>query len=165
MLITAPTGYLLLLEAVWWRGATSPSLEKQGLFWSYLNAERYQDEILLPVAISYLHSLEQNSVLQDENTRPHRAGFIRDYLQNLGVERMEWPACSQDLNPTEHLWDQLELAKTADSIRSRMNNTIKLADFQQMLVEDCDAVPQLCVTSTRRRCQAFVPVYGSSTVC
>jgi hypothetical protein len=59
--------------------------------------QRYRDEILQPVAIPYLQSLGPNSILQDDNARPHRAGFIRDYLQNVGVERMEWPASSPDL--------------------------------------------------------------------
>ncbi|GLD64888.1 caspase-13-like protein [Lates japonicus] len=66
-----------------------------------LNAKRYQDEILQPVAILYLHSLGLNSILQDDKACPHRAGFIRDYLQNLGMERMEWPASSPDLNPID----------------------------------------------------------------
>uniref|UniRef100_A0A3Q4ALE6 Tc1-like transposase DDE domain-containing protein n=1 Tax=Mola mola TaxID=94237 RepID=A0A3Q4ALE6_MOLML len=55
----------------------------------HLNAERYQDEILQPVAIPYLYCLGLNSILQDDNARPHTVGFIRDYLKNLGVERME----------------------------------------------------------------------------
>ena len=59
--------------------------------------------ILQLVAIPYLHSLGPNSILKDDNARPHRAGFIRDSLQNVGVERMEWPASSPDLNPIEHL--------------------------------------------------------------
>src|SRR4029434_4038340 len=72
------------------------------LFGGTLNAERYRDEILQPVAIPYLHSLGPNSILQDDNAHPHRAGFIRDYLQNLGVERMDWPASSPDLNTEEY---------------------------------------------------------------
>uniref|UniRef100_A0A3Q0RNA2 Tc1-like transposase DDE domain-containing protein n=1 Tax=Amphilophus citrinellus TaxID=61819 RepID=A0A3Q0RNA2_AMPCI len=57
-------------------------------------------------------------------THPHREGFIRDYFQNLGVERMEWPACSLDLNPTEHLWDQL-----GSAVRAKVTNTTTLADL------------------------------------
>ena len=62
-----------------------------------------QDEILQPVAIPYLHTLGPNSILQ----RPTE--FIRDYLQNLRVKGMEWPTCSHDLKPVEHLWDQFGL--------------------------------------------------------
>uniref|UniRef100_A0A3Q3H2U4 Tc1-like transposase DDE domain-containing protein n=1 Tax=Labrus bergylta TaxID=56723 RepID=A0A3Q3H2U4_9LABR len=84
-----------------------------------LTADRYRDEILQPAEIPYLQSPGQNSFLQDDNARPHRAEFIRVYLQNLG-HAVQW-----------------------------------------------DDVPQQCVTrlvtSTRRRCQAVVAAYGSST--
>uniref|UniRef100_A0A8C4ED23 Tc1-like transposase DDE domain-containing protein n=1 Tax=Dicentrarchus labrax TaxID=13489 RepID=A0A8C4ED23_DICLA len=73
----------------------------------------------------------------------------------ISVERMEWPASSPDLNPIEHLWDQLRRA-----VRARVTNTTTLADLRQMLVEEWDAIPQQCVTrlvtSMRRRCQAVV---------
>ena len=75
---------------------------------------------------------------------------------------MERPASSPDLNPIEHLWDQLGRA-----VHARVTNTATLADLRQMLVEEWDAIPQQCVTrlvtSMRRRCQAVVAVYGSST--
>lgn len=35
---------------------------------------------------------------------------IRDSIQNLGVEWMVWHAGSNDINPTEYLFDQLERA-------------------------------------------------------
>ena len=51
-------------------------------------------------------------------------GFIRDHLQNVGVERMERPASSPDLNPIEHLLDQLGRA-----VRARLTNATTLADL------------------------------------
>lgn len=68
-----------------------------------LNAERYPEEK------PYLHSVGLNSALYPDNTHPYRAWFIRDYLQGLGVKRMERPASSPDINPMEQLWDQLVL--------------------------------------------------------
>uniref|UniRef100_A0A4W6C1J2 Transposase Tc1-like domain-containing protein n=1 Tax=Lates calcarifer TaxID=8187 RepID=A0A4W6C1J2_LATCA len=104
--------------------------------------------ILQPVAIPYVPSLGPNSILQDDNTHPPQSG--------------DGMASSPDLIPTEHVWDQLGCA-----VRARVTNTTTLADLQQMLVEEWDAIPQWCVTrlvtSMRRRCQAVVAVYGSST--
>ncbi|GFV18477.1 DDE_3 domain-containing protein [Trichonephila clavipes] len=39
----------------------------------------------------------------DDNARPHRARIVEEYLEDHGLERMEWPARSPDLNPIEHL--------------------------------------------------------------
>lgn len=80
-----------------------------------------------PVVILYIHSLGPNSVLQDDNTCPQRVGFIREYLQNLGVERMVWPACSSDLNSDKHLWSKRML------FWSKVTNATILIDLKQML--------------------------------
>ena len=130
------------------------------------DAVRYWDEIVEPVVIPYLQNLGPNFILQNENARPHRARIITEYLQNLEVERMEWPAVSPDLNPIEHLWGQLGRA-----VRARVTNRTMLADLPQILIEEWDAIPQQnvarlvarLVTSMRRRCQAVVAAYGSST--
>uniref|UniRef100_A0A3B4ESP9 Tc1-like transposase DDE domain-containing protein n=1 Tax=Pundamilia nyererei TaxID=303518 RepID=A0A3B4ESP9_9CICH len=70
---------------------------------------------------------------------------------NLGLERIEWPTCSPELNPTEHL----------------VTNITTLAVLRQTLVQEWDAITRQCVTkvvtSMRRRCQAVVNVYDSST--
>ncbi|CAJ0968887.1 unnamed protein product [Ranitomeya imitator] len=40
-----------------------------------------------------------------DNARPHVSGVCQQLLQDEGIEAMDLPACSPDLNPIEHIWD------------------------------------------------------------
>ncbi|KAK7110370.1 hypothetical protein V1264_014254 [Littorina saxatilis] len=73
-----------------------------------LTGLRYRDEILRPLAVPTLQQMGPQAVYQDDNARPHRARVVNDFLQQSGVDRIEWPACSRDLNPIENLWDELD---------------------------------------------------------
>ena len=68
-----------------------------------LTAIRYRDEILHPIVRPFAGAIGPDFVLMDDNARPHRAGIVRDYLENETIERMDGPAVSPDRNPIEHI--------------------------------------------------------------
>ena len=74
---------------------------------------------------------------------------------------MEWPANSPDLNPIEHLWDELGRA-----VRRRVTDQTTLADLRELLVEEWDVIPQQRVrtlVNSMRRCQAVINTFGGYT--
>ena len=102
-----------------------------------LNGRRYIDEVLRPEVIPYAGAVGPNFVLQDDNATPHRARIVTQFLQDEGIERMEWPAMSPDLNPIENLWDQLGRKVAAQLLP---NSTLN--DLRHYLDLAWTAIPQ-----------------------
>ncbi|GFX49492.1 transposable element Tcb2 transposase [Trichonephila clavipes] len=72
-----------------------------------LTARRYRDEIIRPIVVPYAAGIGDDFILMEDNCRPHRANLVDDFLFEEGVVRIEWPACSPDMNLIEHIWDAL----------------------------------------------------------
>lgn len=127
-----------------------------------LNARGYIDDVLEPHAIPQVYGMGPNAVLQDDNARPHRARIVDQHLQIRHVNRMDWPACSPDLNPIEHLWDQLGRA-----VRKRVDDRTTLEGLRDLLIQEWNAIPQRnivnLIRSMRRRCEAVINAFGYGT--
>ncbi|GFT64497.1 transposable element Tcb2 transposase [Trichonephila clavipes] len=42
-----------------------------------------------------------------DNCRQHRANLVEDFFFEEGIVRIEWSACSADMDSIEHVWDAL----------------------------------------------------------
>lgn len=69
-------------------------------------ANEFEKEILNEhVDGPFMVNLGENAIFMHDNARPHTYWIVSDYLQEMNITRMEWPARSPDVNPIEHAWD------------------------------------------------------------
>ncbi|GFU76903.1 transposable element Tcb2 transposase [Trichonephila clavipes] len=107
-----------------------------------LTARRYSDEILRPIEVLYAAAIGDGIILMDDNYRPHRANLVEDFLFEEGIVRMEWSACSPDINPIEHVWDAL-----GRRVAGHQPPPQTLQELERALLEEWDRVPQLMINS------------------
>ncbi|GFU45779.1 transposable element Tcb2 transposase [Trichonephila clavipes] len=67
---------------------------------------RYRDEILDPYVRPYAAAIGNDFILINDIARPHRARIVEEYLEDHGLERMEWPARAPDLTSLGLSWQR-----------------------------------------------------------
>ena len=83
-------------------------------------------------------------------------------MEEEGIECMEWPAKSPDLNPIENLWDQLGRKVSAHTVP---NTT--LAELSQFVLQEWNLLPlnniNRLINTMRQRCQECIAANGGHT--
>ncbi|GFT69573.1 transposable element Tcb1 transposase [Trichonephila clavipes] len=120
------------------------------------------DEILRPIVVPYAAAIGDDFILMDDNSRPHRANLVDDFLFEDGIVRMEWPTCSSDMNQIEHVWDAL-----GRRVAGLQPSPQTLQRLERGFLKECDRIPQLVVNSLidsmLQRCSTLLAVRGNYT--
>ena len=126
-----------------------------------VNAAIYMDEVINDQVVP-LFAGRPNLTFMHDNARPHTARATRDHLTNLGIPVLPWPAISPDLNPIEHMWDEVERR-----LRARPIPPNNLRQLRVALTEEWQSIPRdrirRLINSMRRRCEAVVAANGGHT--
>ncbi|KAL1454589.1 hypothetical protein WDU94_010809 [Cyamophila willieti] len=127
-----------------------------------LTAERYVAEILEGVVLPFKPFIGDDLILMHDNARPHTAARVSRFIEEAGLEVLDHPPRSPDMNPIEHVWDYLKR-----QIRARMNQINTLAELKIAVVEEWDRMSQVnvdkLVRSMPRRLAALNNAAGGNT--
>lgn len=127
-----------------------------------MTADVYVDQVLRPIVVPYAAAVGPDFILMDDNATPHRAAMTNNFLDTEGIERLDWPPKSPDLNPLENLWDTLKR-----KVNKSITPETTLADLGRIVVRKWDAIDQQkvrrLIRGMRRRCNAVVESNGGHT--
>ncbi|CAD6191162.1 unnamed protein product [Caenorhabditis auriculariae] len=119
----------------------------------------YKD-ILQNQMLPHLRAMGRGSVYQQDNDPKHTSLFVKDWFKSRRVNVMGWPSQSPDLNPIEHLWEELE-RRCANKRAKNCNEKFSqlLSEWNQIPMSTIDTL----LNSMQRRCQAVIDARGFAT--
>ena len=142
-----------------WGGITARRRTNLAFVEGNLTAVRYRDNILATEVVNFLNQNGPGITFQHDNARPHTARVTQAFLQQQNIDVVPWPSKSPDLNPIEHIWDELNRR-----VRNREQKPQNLVQLRQALQDEWNNMPQAVISrvvmSMRRRLQAVINAQG-----
>jgi len=121
-----------------------------------LNGEKYRD--ILRSHLIPRFGLRNNSrkIFMQDSAPPHRPA--KTFLENEGVQVLDWPPQSPDLNPIENIWGLLKR-----KFRSKFDTKVDLVDFVRKHWNDIEeSYPEKLYASIPTRIEAVIKMKGGA---
>jgi hypothetical protein len=115
------------------------------------------DKNMLPYAKKHM---PKKWIFQQDNDPKHKSKLLQEYFAAKKITVLEWPSQSPDLNPIEHLWEELDR-------QIRVKNYSNGAELFTALQVEWDKIPMSRISklieSMPRRCKAVIESKGYAT--
>lgn len=83
--------------------------------------------------------IDDQTMFQQDNAKCH---VSRDWFSEQGLNVMEWPAVSPDLNPIENLWVYIQRKVYADAVSFTDKRALK-----KLIMEVWETLPKEIITN------------------
>lgn len=99
-------------------------------------------------------------IFQQDNDPKHKSRLVQDWLAQEGIQQLEWPPQSPDLNPIENLWSILDYRCKK---RKCSNETELIECLESSWNEVTEDTLLNLVNSMPNRCQTVIDNKGFMT--
>ena len=125
-----------------------------------MTAETY-NAIITESMISFSHENMGNDwIFQHDNDPKHTSKLVKETLQRNNISVLQWPSQSPDINPIEHLLEELDRAVR---FKKYKNKSVFFGALQETLAQLPMEKLNALVDSMLRRCAAAIAANGYPT--
>ena len=130
-----------------------------------VDAIRYKQlltQSLLPMFNEFEELFDGDWYLMQDNAPCHTAASVREFLAEKGVDFIEWPPYSPDLNPIENVWAWVKAKLYSDYDPAR--TPAELVSYVKLIWEQI--TPELCARfcgNYQKRLEAVIAADGGHT--
>ena len=138
------------------RHGVGPLFKIDGIMDRFVYAEILKKQMLPYAQIN----MPPGWLFQQDNDPKHKSKHVSDFMKLAKIKLLEWPSQSADLNPIEHLWEELDR-------RVRCRNYSNKDALYEALRNEWSKIPidrlQKLVDSMPARCEAVLKAKGYAT--